>query len=162
MPYHTRRKKKKSELPMPFTQAYATLTVETLMKREMTNRNRWLYLGAGFLLTGLAVVGLFLPLLPTTPLLLLAAACFARSSEKWHRWLTEHNVFGPIIRNWHENRCIPRRAKITAVASIILFGTYAIGFAIKNPYIQIPGAILLLFGLVFVVCIKICADECDD
>lgn len=159
MPYHRLWKKKKSELPMPFTQARATLTVEKLMKREKTNRSKGLYLAAGFLLTGLAVVGLFLPLLPTTPLLLLAAACFARSSEKWHRWLTEHKVFGPIIRNWHENRCIPRKAKITAVASIILFGTYAIGFAIVNPYIQIPGAILLLFGLVFVVRIKVCGDE---
>jgi uncharacterized membrane protein YbaN (DUF454 family) len=159
MPYSTVWKKKKRELPIHFTHARVTLTVEKRMKREKAKGNRWLWHGAGFLLTGLAVVGLFLPLLPTTPLLLVAAACFSKSSEKWHRWLTEHNIFGPIIRNWHENRCIPLRAKIIAVASIIVCGTYAIGFAIENPYLQIPGAILLLIGLVYVLRIKVCNRE---
>lgn len=159
MPDSNAWKKKKRKQPIHFTHARVTITVEERMKREKARRSRWLWLGAGFLLTGLAVAGIFLPLLPTTPLLLLAAVCFSKSSEKWHRWLTEHNIFGPIIRNWHENRCIPPRAKITAVASIIVFGTYAIGFAIENPYLQIPGAILLLIGLVFVLRIKNC-DRC--
>ena len=125
----------------------------------MADKRRWLFLVAGFLLVGLATLGIFLPLLPTTPLLLLAATCFANSSEKWHRWLTEHNIFGPIIRNWHEHRCIPLRAKIVAVASILVFGTYSIGFAIKNPYLQIPGAILLLIGLVYVLRIRNCSGD---
>ena len=111
------------------------------------------------LLVGLATLGLFLPLLPTTPLLLLAAACFANSSEKWHRWLLKHDVFGPIIRNWQENRCIPRKAKIIAVASILLFGTYAIGFAIDNIYVRIIGGVILLTGLVFVLSIPICTND---
>jgi uncharacterized membrane protein YbaN (DUF454 family) len=125
----------------------------------MKKKRRWLFLIAGFLLVGLAALGIFLPLLPTTPLLLLAAACFANSSEKWHRWLTEHNIFGPIIRNWHEHRCMPGKAKITAVASILLFGTYAIGFAIENPYLKTGGTILLLIGLVFVLRIKTCRGD---
>jgi uncharacterized membrane protein YbaN (DUF454 family) len=125
----------------------------------MKGQRKGLFLIAGFLLVGLAALGIFLPLLPTTPLLLLAAACFANSSEKWHRWLTQHNLFGPIIRNWHENRCIPRRAKATAIASIILFGTYAIGFAIENPYLKTGGAILLLIGFVSVVRIKVCGGD---
>ena len=125
----------------------------------MDEKHRGPFLIAGFLLVGVATLGIFLPLLPTTPLLLLAAACFANSSEKWHRWLNEHNLFGPIIRNWQEHRCIPIRAKITAVASIIVFGTYSIGFAIKNPYLQIPGAILLLIGLVYVLRIKNCRSD---
>ncbi|HSR87573.1 MAG TPA: YbaN family protein [Pontiella sp.] len=125
----------------------------------MNGKRRWLFLIAGFSLVGLATLGIFLPLLPTTPLLLLAAACFANSSEKWHRWLTEHNVFGPIIRNWHENRCMPRRAKIIAVASIILFGTYAVGYAIENPYLKTGGSLLLLTGLVFVLRIKVCGGD---
>ncbi|MBT8041689.1 MAG: YbaN family protein [Kiritimatiellales bacterium] len=129
------------------------------MKQENQKRSRWLWLGAGFLLTGLAGAGVILPLLPTTPLLLLAAACFANSSEKWHRWLLEHNLFGPIIRNWQENRCIPLKAKITAVSCIILFGTYAIGFAIENRWIRISGTVLLLTGLVYVLSIRICRDE---
>lgn len=159
MPYSSVWKKKKREEPIHFTHARVTITVGKRMKREKASRNRWLWLGAGFLLTGLAVTGIFLPLLPTTPLLLVAAACFSKSSEKWHRWLTEHNIFGPIIRNWHEHRCMPLRAKITAVASIIVFGTYSIGFAINNPYLQIPGAILLLVGLVCVLRIKNCSGD---
>ena len=125
----------------------------------MADKRRGLFLVAGFLLVGLATLGIFLPLLPTTPLLLLAATCFANSSEKWHRWLMEHNIFGPIIRNWHEHRCIPLRAKIAAVASILVFGTYSIGFAIENPYLQIPGAILLLTGLVYVLRIRNCSGD---
>lgn len=122
----------------------------------MEAKRKWLYFIAGFLLVGLATLGIFLPLLPTTPLLLLAAACFANSSEKWHRWLMEHNLFGPILKNWHERRCIPRRAKIIAVASILIFGTYAVGFAIENIYIRIAGTLILLTGLVFVLRIRTC------
>jgi len=122
----------------------------------MVGKAKWLYLCAGFLLVGLAALGIALPLLPTTPLLLLAAWCFANSSEKCHRWLLEHRVFGGIIRNWQENRCIPLRAKAIAVAMILLFGGYAIGFAIENPYIRITGGILCLTGLVCVLRIKVC------
>lgn len=117
---------------------------------------KWPYLTAGFLLVALAMLGIFLPLLPTTPLLLLAAACFANSSEKWHRWLVEHRLFGPIISNWQHNRCIPRKAKITAVCSILLFGTYAVGFAVDNLYVRIAGIIVLLIGLIVVLRIPTC------
>lgn len=118
-----------------------------------------MYLIAGFGLVGLATLGIFLPLLPTTPLLLLAAACFANSSEKWHRWLMEHRLFGPILKNWHEHRCIPRNAKIIAVASILIFGTYAIGFAIDYPALRIVGTLILLTGLIFVLKIKNCDND---
>lgn len=108
------------------------------------------------MLVALATLGIFLPLLPTTPLLLLAAWCFAESSEKYHRWLLNHRIFGPIIRNWHENRCIPLKAKRIAVATILVFGGYAIGFRLTNPYLRIPGALLCLTGLVYVLRIPVC------
>jgi uncharacterized membrane protein YbaN (DUF454 family) len=122
----------------------------------MTSKMKWPYLIAGFLLVGLATLGIFLPLLPTTPLLLLAAACFANSSKKCHQWLMQHDLFGPVIRNWHEKRCIPRRAKLMAIASILLFGGYAIGFAVENTYLRIAGILLLMIGLVSVLRIPIC------
>jgi uncharacterized membrane protein YbaN (DUF454 family) len=117
---------------------------------------KWVYMMTGCLLVGLATLGVFLPLLPTTPLLLLAAACFVRSSEKCHRWLLEHRVFGPTIRDWQEKRCISRRAKIISLVSMILFGGYAVGFAVANIYLRVIGAIALLMGLITVLRLEVC------
>ena len=72
---------------------------------------RALYLGAGFLALFLAVLGAILPVLPTTPFVLLAAACFARGSEYFHRKLLENRIAGPIIREWSLYRSIPQRVK---------------------------------------------------
>ncbi|MBS0496175.1 MAG: YbaN family protein [Proteobacteria bacterium] len=72
---------------------------------------RVMYLGAGFLALFLAVLGAVLPVLPTTPFILLAAACFARGSEHFHRKLLENRIAGPIIREWTLYRSIPQRIK---------------------------------------------------
>jgi len=64
---------------------------------------------------GLATAGVFLPLLPATPFLLLAAACFVRSSDRLHRWLLSHRWFGPYIRNYREHRAITPRAKVAII-----------------------------------------------
>lgn len=126
----------------------------------MTAGRKTLYLIAGFILVGLAALGLVLPLLPTTPLLILAAACFAQSSERWHRWLMEHRIFGAILRNWHEHRCIPGRAKGIAVITIVVFGGYAVFVALQHPGVRIAGGLLILTGLFFVLRIPVCRD-CD-
>lgn len=78
----------------------------------------WLLLGLVSLTLG--VVGVFLPLLPTTPFLLLAAVGFSRSSPRFHAWLIGHPVFGPPIRDWEQNRAIGRRAKKAATVAIAL------------------------------------------
>lgn len=72
---------------------------------------RAMYLGAGFVALFLAVLGAILPVLPTTPFVLLAAACFARGSEYFHRKLLENRIAGPIIREWTLYRSIPQRVK---------------------------------------------------
>jgi uncharacterized membrane protein YbaN (DUF454 family) len=126
---------------------------------SIMQKRRTPYKVAGFLLVGLAVLGIFLPLLPTTPLLLLAAACFSRSSARWHQWLLNHRTFGPIIRNWQEKRCIPRKAKIVATLMVVLFGGWTVGFAIEPPILRIIAAILILAGLICVVRLPVCRDE---
>lgn len=79
---------------------------------------------AGFISLGLGVVGIFLPLLPTTPFLLLASFCFLRGSTRLHDWLIHHRLFGEFIRNYEEKRTIPMKVKVSALVllwiSIIL------------------------------------------
>ena len=68
----------------------------------------------------LGLIGIALPLLPTTPFLLLAALCFGKGSDKIYRWLINHPTFGPPIVNWREKRSITRRSKIVATLSMLV------------------------------------------
>ncbi len=79
---------------------------------------RWLLIFSGILFTVLGIIGIFLPVLPTTPFMLLAAACFFRSSDKFYRLLTEHPRFGKYIRNYREKKGIPLKGKIMAMATM--------------------------------------------
>ena len=91
----------------------------------------------------LAVAGIFLPLLPTTPLLLLAAWCFVRSSPRLYEWLMEHPKLGPYIRNFRENRAIPLHVKVVSIALIWL----TIGFciiAVVDEYLWAQIAMFVL------------------
>ncbi|MCW8327594.1 YbaN family protein [Photobacterium sp. SDRW27] len=85
---------------------------------------RVLLLGCGWLCVTLGVIGIFLPLLPTTPFLLLASACFMRGSPRISRWLHHHPHFGPILQNWHQHggvsSTVKRRANCTIVLSFLL------------------------------------------
>jgi hypothetical protein len=82
----------------------------------MTLRFFWLVLGVASL--GAGVAGVVLPILPTTPFILLAAFAFARSSPRLHRWLLAHKRFGPLIENWRKYGAISRRTKIWSLASM--------------------------------------------
>ncbi|WP_371224806.1 YbaN family protein [Roseovarius sp. 2305UL8-3] len=108
-------------------------------------RTVWLFLGMTCL--GLGVIGVFLPLLPTVPFMLLAAFCFARSSERLHNWLLSHPRFGPSIVDWQERRAIHPKAKRLATLSIALvFGISLIAaFPLKIIIIQgvTLGAVLI-------------------
>jgi len=79
---------------------------------------RQFYWVLGWSCVALGVLGAFLPLLPTTVFLLIAAWAFARSSPRWHRWLREHPRFGHLVRGWEEHHAMPRRAKRVAWATL--------------------------------------------
>ena len=72
----------------------------------------------GSLSLALGILGVFLPVLPTTPFLLLSAALYVRSSERLYNWLMQHRHLGPYIRNFRENRAIPLRVKIVSVSLV--------------------------------------------
>lgn len=98
----------------------------------------------GFLFVGLAALGIAVPGLPATPFLLLAAACFARSSERFYGWLLGNRVFGPMIRDWRETRSLSRRSKAIALASIIVVGGTSVVFVIEHNVLKAVVAALLL------------------
>ena len=103
---------------------------------------RYLLLAAGFAAFGLGLAGIFLPVLPTTPFMLLAAACFARSSPRFHRWLLGHRTFGPIVGEWERHRAIPWRTKLWAIGLMSTTLCASIVFFVKNPWVQ--GALAVM------------------
>ena len=122
---------------------------------------RTVYKPLGFLFLALGLLGIPLPILPSTPFILLAAWFFARSSEKWHSWLLSSNLFGPIIRNWEDNRCISRRTKLVAVITMLIAGGASIGLALDDTTLRIVTGLLLAIGCVTVLSIKTC-PQTDD
>lgn len=117
-----------------------------------------MYKPLGFLFLALAILGVVLPLLPGTPFLLLSAWFFARSSEAWHRRLLEHELTGPMIRNWEENRCIARRTKIAALVTMLLAGSASVLFAVDQLWLKALGVGLLIIGSTVVLRLKTCED----
>jgi hypothetical protein len=109
---------------------------------------RWLLIAAGSACVVLGVIGIFLPLLPTTPLMLLAAACFARSSRRFHDWLLANRTFGPLILEWEKNRSIPRRTKLTAIALMSTTLAVSIVFFVEPRWLQ---GLLAAFGVALAV-----------
>lgn len=79
---------------------------------------RWILISCGWLAIAGGIVGIFLPLVPTVPFLLLAVACFARSSERFHGWLVEHSHLGPLLRDYLTGAGIPLRAKTIAIGMV--------------------------------------------
>jgi hypothetical protein len=84
----------------------------------LTSAARLSWLLVGLVALGLGALGIALPLLPTTPFVLLAAVAFARSSKRLHYWLVNHDIFGSLIHNWQQHGAISRRAKVASVVSM--------------------------------------------
>ncbi len=97
---------------------------------------RTIYLALGMLSLGVGVVGLVLPLVPTTGPVLLAAFFFARSSERFHGWLVNHPRFGQSIRDYQAGLGIPMRAKVLAVVMIAVTFTISLAFVAKAVWLR--------------------------
>lgn len=105
---------------------------------------RWLLWIAGTIALILGIIGVFLPVLPTTPFILLAAACYAKASERFHRRLLAHRSFGPVIREWEEYRSMPLRTKKFAVGLMSLSICVSIWVVSAYPWAQ---AFLVVVGI---------------
>jgi uncharacterized membrane protein YbaN (DUF454 family) len=115
---------------------------------------KWLYVFAGLTFLGIGAVGVFVPLLPTTPFLLLAAACFLRSSERLYHWLMNHRIFGSYIRNYREHRAMSLPSKIFVLALLWLTMSYAILSVVKILFVQILLLLIAIGVTVHIIALK--------
>jgi uncharacterized membrane protein YbaN (DUF454 family) len=125
-------------------------------------RQSWLrgaLIFVGMLSTLLAVVGVFLPVLPTVPLLLLAAACFARSSENFHHWLLEHPRIGPMIKDYLGGQGIPMRAKISAISLIWLSILFSVFFLVPLFWVKIFLVSIALCVTIYLLRLPVCERD---
>ena len=119
-----------------------------------TTAKRRLLIGAGTLCTGLGIIGIFIPILPTTPFLLLAAACYMRSSERFYQWLINNRIFGAYVRNYIEGRGMPIRIKIFTILLLWLAIGLSITFGVQNTVIRIVLICIAIGVTVHIVLIR--------
>ena len=113
----------------------------------------------GFVFLGIAAVGVVLPLLPTTPFVLLAAGCFAQSSERMHRWILANETFGPMVRDWERKRCVSCRVKAIAIGSMVIVGGVSVFVVLDEMLMRILGGLLILIGATVVVMLQTCRES---
>ncbi len=105
---------------------------------------------SGMILLGIGIIGIFVPLLPTTPFVLLAAWCFFRSSPKFHHWLVTHPMLGPIQDAWVKRGAIPRSARFTALAmNLVSLGV--IWWVVDSLLVRISVTVVIVAVLIFIL-----------
>lgn len=106
---------------------------------------RWVFFLLGLVFLALGIIGVVLPVLPTTPFVLVSAACFAKSSDKFYHWLINHRHLGKYIKDWEQRRAIPRKAKYLAWSMMTL--------SCVGLFLSFPPERLWVAGLVSVICL---------
>ncbi|MBF0583191.1 MAG: YbaN family protein [Magnetococcales bacterium] len=112
---------------------------------------RMLFLLLGLLFVGLGLIGAFLPVLPTTPFMIVALACFARSSQRFHDWLFSHPLFGPTLQQWHHHRVIPPMAKAASVTAMMGSMIYVAAFSNAPWYLVTAMGLFIAFSAWFIL-----------
>ncbi len=99
----------------------------------------------------IGAIGVVLPVLPTTPFMILALWAFAKSSKRFHDWLYHHPLFGPLLQKWRQHRVIPLPAKIISVVMMSASFAYIIFFRQFNIFLLLFVAALMLYGMWFIL-----------
>ena len=119
------------------------------------------YLLLGWFCLGLGAIGLFLPVMPTTIFVLVAAWAFARSSPRLHLWLREHQHFGESLRHWEDHRAMPRKAK--RIALLMLVVSYAVTAYLLGPFSigAIVTGVCIIGVIIFIARIPVLQRESE-
>ena len=107
---------------------------------------RTLLITVGTLSVGLGILGIFVPVLPTTPFLLLAAACYARSSQRFYDWLLNNKYFGNYIRNYQQRKAVPLKVKVLTLALLWITIGCSVMFAVEVFLVRV-FLILIAIGV---------------
>ena len=131
-------------------------------RRTLAPLWRWSLLVIGFVSVVLGVLGIFLPVLPTVPLLLLALACFARSSERFYFWLLNHRRLGPMVRPYLEGSGIPVRIKIRVIALLWASIAFSSLVLVDRVWVRLLLPIIALAITIYLIRLPSAAAEQDS
>ena len=125
---------------------------EAKLSENKLSRVFWFSLGIIF--TGIGLMGIVIPGLPTTPLMILAAACFAKSSQRFYDWIINNRMFGEHVKNYREGNGIPKRSKPVILGTMWTFVLFAVFIAIPDSAPEISRnatVILAVIGTIFIL-----------
>ena len=105
----------------------------------------------GWVFVGTGVVGAFVPVLPTTPFMILALWMFSKSSDRFHNWLYNHPVFGPSLHKWREHRVIPPIAKVASISMMSASLVYITFWSPVPAWLIVITALIMLYGAWFIL-----------
>ena len=122
------------------------------LDRSWLSRTFWFLLG--IIVATIGLIGIVVPGLPTTPLMILAAACFAKSSQKFYDWIINNRLFGHHVKNYREGKGIPKKSKPIILTTLWIFVLFAVLIAIPDsvPEIaKITTLVLAVIGTIFII-----------
>ena len=116
--------------------------------------SRVLWFTTGFIVMTIGLIGIIVPVLPTTPLMILAAACFAKSSQRFYDWIINNKMFGQHVKNYREGNGIPKKSKPIILVTMWTFVLFAVLIAIPDsapPVSKIATLVLAVIGTIFIL-----------
>jgi len=140
-------------------QPHKSLILNCTMQEKIVN-GTMVASGSLFLLLG--IIGIFMPILPTTPFLLLTAACYARGSKRFYNWLINNRLLGQYIKNYREGRGLPLNAKVITIMLLWFTISFSIIFFIDNYLIQIVLLIIAILVTIHIILIRTAERRLGD
>ena len=122
--------------------------------KAIRNRTRPLLIITGTLLVGLGIIGILMPVLPTTPFLLLAAACYARSSQRFYHWLLNNKWFGNYIKNYIQRKGVPLKVKILAITWLWITIGFSVVFAVEVFLVRLILIVIAISVSIHILCLR--------
>ena len=124
-----------------------------IVNLDRSRASRMVWFSLGFIIMTIGLIGIVVPGLPTTPLMILAAVCYAKSSQKFYDWVINHKLFGHHVKNYREGKGIPSKSKKIIIPTLWVFVLFAVFIGIPKHliYAKIATFVLGLIGTIFIL-----------